>query len=76
MAATVTLPDGWAAVEQSTIDRKDKRIAELEAALRPFADGYRYAKQVGRSDILTNSWASGGRATLQDFHRAAELVKD
>jgi len=52
------------------------RIAELEDALRPFAEAYRYTQQMGsmRREYEA-SMCCTGKVTPQDLHRAAELVK-
>jgi len=57
---------------------RDKRIAELEAALRPFAKSYRVLKAAGLPRIVGAGAriVGAGGCTMQDFARAAKLVKD
>lgn len=59
----------------SALDRRDRRIAELEAALTPFAEAYRYTQQMGsmRREYFA-SMTCTGKCTAQDFARAAELI--
>lgn len=53
------------------------RIAELEAALRPFGDAYRYTRQMG--EFMRNQYVASMTVTktftVQDLHRAAELTE-
>jgi hypothetical protein len=62
--------------EEQTRRRLQRRVAELEAALRPFAEAYRYTQQMGsmRHEYET-SMCCTGKVTPQDLHRAAELIK-
>ena len=52
------------------------RITELEAALRPFGDAYRYTQQMGsmRREYEA-SMTCTGKFTVQDLARAAALTK-
>lgn len=53
------------------------RIAELEGALRPFAEAYRFTQQMGsmKREYLA-SMTCTGKCTAQDFVRAAELIPE
>lgn len=51
------------------------RIAELEAALRPFGDAYRFTRQMGAMcREYEASMTCTGKFTVQDLARAAELT--
>lgn len=50
------------------------RIWDLEVALRPFADAYRLFKAAGVGTKLPADVA--GAVCMQDFARAAELLKE
>jgi len=60
-------------------DELEKALArnlELEAALRPFANAYRYTQQMGAMQReYLSSMCCTGKVTPQDLHRAAELIK-
>ena len=61
--------DDYIASLEGRADANDQRIADLEAALRPFAAAYLAMQATGQ--------AIGARhCDVQDFARAAELVKD
>lgn len=55
---------------------KDERIAELEAALKPFGDAYRYTQGMG--EFMAREYKASmtvtQKVTVQDLHRAAELT--
>lgn len=54
----------------------EARIADLEAALRPFGDAYRFIQQMGsmRREYEA-SMTCTGKFTVADLHRAAELTE-
>lgn len=56
---------------------KDERIAELEAALKPFGDAFRFTEQMG--EFMRRQYEASmtctGKVTVADLHRAAELTK-
>lgn len=53
------------------------RIAELEAALRPFGNAYRFTQKLGsmRREYEA-SMTCTGEFTVADLHRAADLTAD
>jgi len=59
------------------IARLRARTAELEAALRPFGDAYRYTRKQG--DFVRRQFETSmictKKFTVQDLARAAELVE-
>lgn len=57
------------------LERKPGRVAVLEAALRPFAEAYRFIQPMGamRREYEA-SMACTGKFTAQDLARAAELI--
>jgi hypothetical protein len=60
------------------LNNAQERIAELEAALRPFATSYRELQNSGLGSMKKEylvSWCTGARHTVQDFARAAELLE-
>lgn len=58
-------------------EARANRVAELEAALRPFADAYRFIQPMGamRREYEA-SMTCTGKFTVQDLARAAELVPE
>lgn len=56
---------------RDTCDDARARVAELEAALRPFADGYRKIKQMGP---IPHGLGYYNAYTMQDLARAAEML--
>lgn len=55
----------------------ERRIAELEDALRPFGEAYRYMQQMGpfvRREMEAATTVTE-KFTVADLHRASELTK-
>ena len=59
------------------IEEAAERIAELEAALRPFGEAYRYMQQMGpfvRREMEAATTVTE-KFAVADLHRASELTK-
>lgn len=60
-----------------TVAALRSRVAELEAALRPFGNAYRFTKKLGSMrPEYEASMTCTGEFTVADLHRAAELTAD
>lgn len=58
------------------VSRLQQRVAELEAALTPFGDAYRFTQQMSAfmRQQYQVSMTCTGKVTVADLHRAAELT--
>jgi hypothetical protein len=65
--------DGLAKHLQERVNKAEARVAELEEALRPFADGHR---KIERMLPIPHGLGYHGAFTMQDLARAAELVPE